>query len=188
MHPGYYPPAYPPPRPRRSSGTVLIVVGSIVLGVGILGILAQVGVAASRARNSAHVGQCIAASSTRDPKRTPAPQDCDKPDSVLEVAATGDSRTVCPDGKLQDSLYEYLSDGITTLCLMLNLKQGQCYTARGTAENPEFDAADCDGSDTMVRVVKRVDGSSDAALCPAVTKPISYPVPARLYCLERVDN
>lgn len=86
------------------------------------------------------------------------------------------------------SLYAYLFDGTTTLCLMLNLKQGHCYTASGTAENPQFDAADCNGSATVIRVAKRVDGSADVALCPAGTKPISYPTPARLYCLERLEN
>lgn len=178
------------PRPRASSGTALIVIGSILLGFGVLGfignashVLQQV----ERSESSANVGQCIAQSNMRANNTTPAPaQDCAKPDSIFEVAAKADGHATCPDGKLQDSLYAYLFDGTTTLCLMLNFKQGQCYTASGTAEDLKFSAADCDGS--VVRVAKRVDGSSDVALCPAGTKPISYPTPARLYCLERVEN
>jgi hypothetical protein len=191
-YPPYYPPGYPAPRPSGSSGTALIVVGAILLAFGLLGVFGHLGRAAfqaDRSARSANVGQCIAEANMRENNSTPAPaQDCNKPDSVLEVAAKGDGSLLCPDGKRQDSLYAYLFDGTTTLCLMLNLKQGQCYTASGTAQNPQFDAADCNGSATVIRVAKRVDGSSDVTLCPAGTKPISYPTPARLYCLERLEN
>ena len=191
-YPPYYPAGYPAPRPRGSSGTALIVVGSILFTFGVLAVFGHLGRAAfqaGRSARSANVGQCIAESNMRENNSTPAPgQDCDKPDSIFEVAAKGDGSALCPDGKRQDSLYAYLFDGTTTLCLMLNLKQGHCYTASGTAENPQFDAADCNGSATVIRVAKRVDGSADVALCPAGTKPISYPTPARLYCLERLEN
>ena len=168
-------------------------VGSILLAFGLLGVFGYLGRAAfqaERSARSANVGQCIAETNMRENNSTPAPaQDCDQPDSIFEVAAKGDGpAAVCPDGKREDSLYAYLFDGTTTLCLMLNLKQGHCYTASGTAENPQFDAADCNGSATVIRVAKRVDGSGDVALCPAGTKPISYPTPARLYCLERLEN
>lgn len=191
-YPPYYPTGYPMPRPRTSSGAALIVVGSILLGVGVLGFVgnaSHVFQRIERSESSANIGQCIAESNMRENNTTPAPaQDCDKPDSIFEVAAKGDGHAACPDGKLQDSLYAYRFDGTTTLCLMLNFKQEHCYTASGTAENPQFDAADCDGSGTMVRVVKRVDGSSATALCPAGTKSIAYPTPPRLYCLERIEN
>jgi hypothetical protein len=192
MYPPYYPVGYPVPRPRAARGTALIVIGAILLGFGVLGLVGKASHVLQRVErsdNSANVGQCIAESNMQENNTTPAPaQDCDKPDSIFEVAAKGDGHATCPDGKLRDSLYAYRFDGTTTLCLMLNFKQGHCYTASGTAENPRFDAADCDGSGTMIRVAKRVDGRSDTALCPAGTKPVSYPTPARLYCLERVAN
>jgi hypothetical protein len=190
-HPPYYPTGYPgPPRPG-SSGTALIVVGSILLGFGVLGVLGGVVDAASRAgrsAGSANVGQCISAFSTREPSRTPKPQDCDKPDSTLEVAGKGGSSAKCPDGKREGSDYSFLFDGTTTLCLMLNLKQGQCYSMSGGATDPTFVATACDGSNPRIKVVKRVDGSSDGALCLAGTKAISYLSPARLYCLQRFEN
>ncbi len=120
--------------------------------------------------------------------RTAAPQDCNNADSILEVASKGGKSEKCPDGKLQDSEYAYHFDGTTTLCLILNLKQGQCYTATGTAQNPSFATADCDGSAPVIRVVKRIDGSSDTESCPEGSKAISYPSPTRLYCLERPQN
>ena len=71
---------------------------------------------------------------------------------------------------------------------MVNFKQGHCYTAAGTAENPSFAAADCNGSGPRIKVIKRDDESSDHTLCPAGTRAVSYPHPARLYCLERLEN
>jgi len=35
-----------------------------------------------------------------------------------------------------------------------------------------------------VKVVERVDGTTDDGRCPSGTKPVSYVEPARLYCLE----
>jgi hypothetical protein len=83
-----------------------------------------------------------------------------------------------PDGKLQDSEYAYHFDGTTTLCLILNLKQGQCYTATGTAENPSFATADCDGSAPVIRVVKRIDGSTDTEPCPACGAKLARKTPS----------
>ena len=56
------------------------------------------------------------------------------------------------------------------------------------ATKPTFAAAACDGSATPIKVVKRIDGSTDTALCPSGTKAASYPYPARLYCLERLET
>src|ERR1700758_1442299 len=53
-YPPPYPAGYPAQPPRGSSGTVLIVVGSILLVFGVLAIASQVGNAASRAGRSAH--------------------------------------------------------------------------------------------------------------------------------------
>ncbi len=190
-YPSNYPADYPPPRPRGSSGTALIVVGSILLGFGVLGILGQLANSASRvghSARSANVGQCVGAFTVQENNFTPAPQDCDKSDSTLEVAAKGGPSATCPDGKREGSDYSILFDGTTTLCLMVNLKQDRCYSVSGGAKGPTFVAASCDGSPTGIKVVKRIDGSTDAALCPEGTKPISYQTPPRLYCLERLEN
>lgn len=190
-YPPVSPAGYPAPRPRGSRGTALIIVGSILLAFGVLAILSQLGNAASRvghSARSANVGECVGASSGRDHNLHPPPQDCDKPDSTLEVVTRGGSSATCPDGKRKGSDYSVIFDGTTTLCLILNLKQGQCYSVSGTNDDPTFIASACDDSPTGIRVVRRIDGSTDAALCPEETKPISYQTPARLYCLERLEN
>jgi hypothetical protein len=189
-YPPYGPAGYPAPSPRRSSGTALIVVGSILLGLGVLGLLGQVGKVANRVGHSTHsanVGQCVGAFTMRDNNFSPAAQDCSKPDSTLEVAARGGSSATCPDGKREGSDYSILFDGTTTLCLMLNLKQDECYSVSGGAKEPTFVVTSCDSSSPGIRVDRRIDGSTDATLCPSETKPVSYPSPARLYCLERLE-
>lgn len=189
--PAPYPPPYPPgyPAPSRgSSGTALIVVGSLLLAFGVLGFLGRIANVATRVDKSAHIGDCLSQNDFRDSVLAPPHRDCADPESIFEVVSRGDASATCPDGKVEKSAYAYLRDGTTTLCLMLNLKQGQCYTATGTPDNPTFASATCTGSGPRVEVVKRVDGSTDTSSCPQGSRAFTYPKPARLYCLQRVHS
>jgi hypothetical protein len=188
MYPPPYPAPYPTPSQKGSSATALIVAGLILLVLSVFGILGRLVSVSSQSERSAHVGQCLSESDFHNDDLTAAPHDCANPDSIFEVVVRGDASANCPDGKLDGSDYAIMRKGTTTLCLMLNLKQDQCYTATGTAGTPSFAVADCAGPGPRVRVVKRDDESSDHALCPAGTKAVSYPNPPRLYCLERVQN
>jgi hypothetical protein len=188
--PPYYPDTNPAPRPV-TRGTALIVVGSLMLAFGLLGILGRAADLVPQHQDAPpalKVGQCVAQSSLRANNMAPAPQDCDAPDSTLEVASTGGGSAACPDGKLKDSQYAVLFDKSTTLCFLLNLKQGQCYSLSGTPGNPIFTQAGCDGSVQVIQVVKRIDGDYDRSLCPEGTKPVFYLKPARLYCLQPLKN
>lgn len=184
----YYPAGYPAARPRGSSGTGLIITGSILLGLGMLGFLGRMADVVSTSDRSLHVGQCIRQSDYHHNVVKPTPQDCSDPNSIFEIAGKGDGSADCPDGKREDSKYAFMRDNNTTLCLMLNLKQNHCYTATGTPDNPSFAPASCDGSGPRLKVVKRSDDSSDLTQCPSRTRAFSYPSPARLYCLERLEN
>jgi hypothetical protein len=190
MPPQYYPSPQPVPRPPRS-GIALIVVGSLLLAGGLLGIIGGATDLAKQDRTTAQspaVGQCIGAYNFREHTADPKAQDCAKPDSIFEVVAKGDASSTCPDGKREDSDYAFLRDGSTTLCFVLNFVQDRCYTASGDAHNPLFAATDCDGPSPRFKVASRVDGSSDTELCPSGTKAIAYQVPARLYCLQPLKN
>lgn len=191
----YAPPPYPPPYPqppypvpprKGSSGTALIVIGSIMLALGVLGFIGRATDVSSQSDKSARVGQCITQADFQNDDLTAPPRDCAEADAIFEVAAKGDAATNCPDGKLEGSAYSFLRKGDITMCFMLNLTQDQCYTVTGTADNPSFAPADCASSGPRIRVVKRDHHTFDHAMCPAGTKPISYPQPERLYCLERL--
>ena len=178
---------YPAPRPSQWS-IVLIVLGSLLLIFGLLGIIGRVSdidVHASTTPPSLSVGQCIGADNFRNHTKNPKAQDCSAPDSIFEVVTKGGP---CPDGKTDDSDYAFLRDGSTTVCFILNFVQGRCYTAAGGGPNPLFAAADCDSTAPRFKVVNRVDGSSDTASCPDGTREIAYQNPARLYCLQPLKN
>jgi hypothetical protein len=188
--PQYYPSPYRAPRPPRS-GVALIVVGSLILALGLLGILGRAADLVPQQRDSplsVKVGQCIRQSSFLARNMAPTPQDCGESDSLLEVATAAGGSSTCPDGKLKDSQYSVLLDKTTTLCFLLNLQQRQCYAVTGTPESPTFATSSCDGSAPVVQVVRRVEGNSDRTLCPTETKAVSYPAPARLYCLQPLKN
>jgi hypothetical protein len=55
-YPPAYPPGYPAPRPVGSSGTALIVVGSLLLAFGVFGFLGRAANVVSRTEHAAHVG------------------------------------------------------------------------------------------------------------------------------------
>ena len=40
---------------------------------------------------------------------------------------------------------------------------------------------------SQIKVVQRIDGSTDTSQCPPGIKGISYPTPAVVYCMERVS-
>jgi hypothetical protein len=187
-YPPPYPAPYPQPARRGSSGTALIVTGSILLAFGVLGFIGRLTDVASQSEKSARVGQCITQADFQSGNVTATPRDCAGFDAIFEVASKGDASANCPDGKLEGSAYSFLRKGSTTLCLMVNLKQSQCYTVSGTGDDLSFALADCAGSGIRMRVARRDDDSSDHSLCPPGTKAISYPNPARLYCLERLEN
>lgn len=90
----------------------------------------------------------------------------------------------CPDGKLKGSRYAVLFDKSSTLCFMLNLEQGHCYSVEGNSDNPIFVESARAGPIPVVRVVERIDGEYARSLCPDETKTVFYLMPAQLYCLQ----
>jgi hypothetical protein len=155
----FYPTSYPAPRPARS-GIALILVGSLMLAFGVLGISSQTAKFVAQRGNSAHppnIGQCITQSDFAHKNFSPTPQDCQNSDAIFEVASTGGASANCPDGS-------------------------------GDSRFPTFTPAACDASGFTFKVVERADGISDTELCPEGTKGVAYPSPARLYCLQPLKS
>ena len=130
------------------------------------------------------LGQCVADSDFA--KRDPKPTDCDNPSAVMELVSRRSANADCPDGKGRaDTAYTTLFWEDTTMCFAANLLQGNCY-AVNTADPSEspFTHEDCDDPRATINVVQRVNGTTDPTRCSPGTKPVSYPNPARLYCLK----
>jgi hypothetical protein len=198
-YPGYPPPPYPgyPPRvaptPRRASGssTTLITIGGVVLALGIFGDFATgvSGLAKHQQHTSMRVGECITQTSYRSESFNSSPNnDCANPMNTYQLAAKGGSSATCPDGKREGSIYDRYTDDSTILCFALNLKQDLCYEFGPDLNHPTMSLGACNDTVTrQIRVVQRLDGSTDNSECPPGVKGISYPTPPVVYCLEKAS-
>jgi hypothetical protein len=215
MAPGYpvntgypYPPAppagYPSPYPvapyagyqplprARKSGTGLIITGVVLLVLGALGILGQLAEVTSRQAGDSYlrVGDCITESNyAANHFDSQTNQGCTDPAATYEVAFKGDASDTCPDGKREHSIYERATNHSTSLCFIINLLQGRCYQMIRDGAAVSLRPDDCSVSHAVqVRVTQRIDGSTDKTQCPPGQRGVAYPVPARVYCLARVDG
>lgn len=190
-YPGY-PPAVPP-RPRTSkSATTLITVGAVLLGLGGLNIFLSGARALSEHRGDPllQVGDCISENDYTAHHFDARPSSsCTDPAATYELAFKGDASASCPDGRREHSIYERASNHSTTLCFMINLQQGRCYLFISDGEAVSLRPGDCDNPNRIqVKVAQRIDGSTDKTQCPPGEKGVSYPEPARVYCLARADS
>lgn len=186
--PGYYgAPPYPAPIPLKSphgrTGTVLLVIGGLILGgtvISAVGRSGRPGSSVDDLSTSRSVGQCF--TDTTAFKGDSAPGDCSDPNAVFEVASSGRSAE-CPDGKSgEDSQYASVSDGDTTYCILLNLQQGRCYAVDSANKTVKLD--DC-LAHRSAQVTRRVDGSTDVSVCGGAAKTAVFPEPPRVYCLDK---
>jgi len=171
-----------------------MITGAVILGLSLVGgvVRAADSSEASSGRQPGHldpaptlsIGQCVADSdfANRDPK----PTDCSNPSAVMELVSRGGANADCPDGRGRDDTdYATLFWDNETMCFAANLQGGYCYAVNTTdpSESP-FTLELCSDPRATVKVVQRLDGTTDAAQCPSRTKPVSYKQPARLYCLK----
>ena len=128
--------------------------------------------------SSLAVGQCF--TDTSAIKVDFHPVDCSDPNAVFELASRG---SACPDGKSgEDSQYSSITTNDTTYCFVLNFQQGRCYAVDDVQKTVKLD--DC-AAHRSAQVTKRVDGSTDVSVCDGAAKSVTYPEPARVYCLGR---
>jgi hypothetical protein len=193
----YQHPGYPVAAPRRSSAMVLITLGSVLLALGGMGLLGQAAGVGSRKGGhtrspatgiSLRVGQCIGEIQYRT-QLFNVGHGCADLGSTYELAARGGAAASCPDGKREHSTYDRFTDEDTILCFALNLRPSQCYTIESDEDAIALGLTLCgDPRQAQVRVMQRIDGRTDTSDCPPGTKAVSYPKPARLYCLARVGT
>lgn len=190
-YPGY-PPAMPPRQSKGKSATALITIGIVLLALGGLNILLHAARALSEHRGDSllRVGECISENDYKANHFDAHPSGgCTDPAATYELAFKGDASASCPDGKREHSIYERASNHSTTLCFIVNLQQGRCYLFISDGESVSLRPGDCGNPNQIqVKVAQRIDGTVDASQCPPGDKAVSYPQPARVYCLARADS
>jgi hypothetical protein len=170
-------PPVPADPPR---GTALIVAGSVILALAVVGVLgtAVVNVVQS---GSLSVGECISVEEYRSRNLNPVAIDCSRDDALYELASKGDGSAKCADGERDDSeSYALLVNDVTTYCFALNARQGACYHVE--VEENIFEPVSCASSGATAKVDLRVDGSIDTSECDEEANVLMIPQPARLYC------
>ncbi len=189
-----YPQPYPPPLPQRSTaGHGLIIAGSIVLVLSLIGIAGRATMtrhdrgATENFSPPAKIGQCITSEAMAS--GVIGRQDvvaCTQPAGVFEVVSTGPPDVPCPDGGREETDFARWTNDSSTLCLMPNMLVDQCYAAvkhpvGDTNRTDTIKAVACTDTSADLRVVKRLE-VADYDLCPVGTKQRIWTKPPRTYC------
>ena len=212
------PPGYPTPWPapppvppqQKKPGTGLIIAGAIIVGLSVFGAVARVAESSSSSHTPSwlptsptfafpsitlpstaagpmlKIGDCVTNAQFASRIPNMATSDCADPRADLELASVGPPDSVCPDGHIgRESTYTALASKSLTLCFLLNQFEGRCY---GPDQVGIITLTDCADHRATLRIVKRVDGSTDSSLCPPNSESFPFVKPARLYCGETLPR
>ncbi len=187
----------PPPAPRRQPvrlGTTLVVIGAVLQTVGVLGIAGSLlrpnYPSPFDTNKSMRVGQCVDQNTFLATRFSSNPENtCANPANTYELAFRGGPSATCPDGKRDRSIYNRYTDNYAILCFALNLKQGRCYQLANGAETLTMTLSDCRAPRApQIRVLQRIDGSTDTTRCQPGDRTIAYPAPPRVYCVASTGS
>lgn len=132
------------------------------------------------------VGDCAKVTgTTSDPNATKT--DCSDSAANYKVAKKlSDTSDSCP----SDSYDTYTETGShssdTKLCLMLNAKEGDCFS-HFTDQNAMTLKVSCSDSSAEIKITKVINGSANESACPN-SSGISYPDPATTLCATKTSG
>ena len=128
------------------------------------------------------VGDCINITNNASNDTQGEPIDCSSPKAVYKVFQAFDKQTPCPTTDYT-TYSEKRGTGSTYMCLAPNLKQDSCYNDVGTSP---YKWAECGTKEATVKVIKRIDGTTDEMQCPDETSTFAIvPDPKALFCLGK---
>ena len=136
-------------------------------------------------------GECVHVKNASTTDSDADKVDCSDPTGLYEVAAsfTGDAGS-CPNEEY--TKFETTAGSAkSTLCLVENLTQGQCYKGIATSSSIA-EQVDCTDPLADGKVALRADGQDDTGLCDQFAEQLlgsfAYPDPARTYCFVPADS
>jgi hypothetical protein len=165
----------PPAEPGRSGRLPKVVLGIVLLVIA--GLVLYFLIRAGQEPVAAEPGECIKVVSAQDAEIERV--DCAAPEAVYKVAARLTSTSAaCPEGE-----YSELTSGSSMkLCLMLNAKEGDCFSTTFAGRNRTHERVPC-GPSAEYKVVKVVTGKADSKLCVNGDVVASYTEPPMTICL-----
>jgi hypothetical protein len=176
---GYATPPPPPPAAKPSNTGKFIKIGIGVVVIAVVAVFAIINW--GKSASSAEVGDCIKVNNASATDADVEKIDCNSQEAVYKVGATFDSSTAtCPEGDYDS--YTESGRGSLTLCLMLNAKDGDCFTSSGS----ETKKADCGSAD--FKVLKVITGTTEDGDCPEGTQDsFTYSEPKTVQCVAAPD-
>jgi hypothetical protein len=151
-----------------------VILGAVVLVA--IGLVAYFLLNRDKGAIAAAQGDCIKVVSAADAKTERA--DCGAPEAVYLVAKKLDSTSgMCPVGE-----YSELTSGSAKLCLMLNVKVGDCLTTTSAGQNQTHQRVACEAAD--YRVLKVITSKVGSAACEQGNVVASYTEPPTTICLS----
>ena len=193
-------PSYPPPPPKQTGGTVLIVLGAILLVLGLLGLLVNVAVGAGRKQDQSRstttsarttpsaakpsglsVGDCITNAQYQAADMDPDPVACGTSEAIYELAYRGEgSASTCPDGLREESNYAVLLNKSHLYCFVLDVSAGECFEV--DPDKKSFTSVACTDPTANAKVDQVIEGKTDLAACPGGPTGAAFPEPPHVVC------
>jgi hypothetical protein len=177
MPAGYGPPPGVPQQPKSKLRWLRLLLPILVVVIG--GVFAIVGYTTSP--DSSKVGDCLAVVEFKQGAE-PDKAACGDPSANVQIAVKLDeSSASCPEGMYD----EYSVTGSTSykLCLMLNAKQGDCFSNM-TAETAGYKKVACTDPTAEAEVVKVVAAAKDQCEGTEANASATYSQPATTVCLK----
>jgi hypothetical protein len=103
--------------------------------------------------------------------------------AALHKVAIRQVGQVCPDNAYDSYTETSTGAGSFTLCLMLNVEEGECLSGLGSPDT--LARVDCAGAEVEATVLKLVTGTADETACAEGSTPVVYPQPPTTYCLGK---
>jgi hypothetical protein len=160
--------------PRKASPASKIVLGLALSAVA--GLVVYAVVSGNHGAINARQGDCIRIVSAADARVDRV--DCGSAEAVYRIAKKLDSaKGVCPEGE-----YSELTSGSSVkLCLMLNAKEGDCFTTETIGRNRTHERVACDAA--QYRVVKVLPDTMDSKACAQGNVVATYSEPMTTICM-----
>jgi len=177
--PGYGPQPGVPQQPQPKSKLRLLRILLPILVVVIGGVFAIVSY--TKSPDSSKVGDCLSVVEFKQGAE-PDKAACDDPSANVRIAVKLDeSKGSCPEGMYDE--YSVTGSASYKLCLMLNAKQGDCFSNM-TSETAGYKKIACTDPTAEAEVLKVVDAPKDQCEGTEANASATYSEPATTVCLK----
>lgn len=188
-------PGPPPEPPKKTFGGALKKKRTIV-AAGALVVVLVGGVLVFALPSGLNKGSCATVSDVSGSNNAER-VDCSDPEAAYYVAAKVRNSASCPDGDYLTADQRRMKKRkkksrttTSTMCLMLNAKQGECFEADAAAmQQPTtepWEKVSC-GSGADLRVTKVVPQSNNVSMCGSSARnSVAYSQPGKTLCLSTV--